>query len=181
MAINSTLAVFVTAETASLQELNRVFLLIQEDSAIMDPDDRRWLFLTSKNLPSVPPQATEPPLIEILTAFAGMSLAEINAFVRAHQDALERLEISAQNWLVIDHKGLATSTCLVCEQFYDIGNEDEGIEGRGLTDEYHACRTPYEKAWSIMINLDIGNMHFVDWVDRVAGEREDGSWNWMPF
>ncbi|KAJ6627896.1 hypothetical protein B0H10DRAFT_315556 [Mycena sp. CBHHK59/15] len=184
MAIDSTLAVFITAATTSPEELNRAFLLIQEDSAVIDPEDRRWLLLTSKDLPSTPPEATAPPLPEIPSgrnAFAGMSLADINVFVRAHQDALDALEISALNWLVIDQKGLETSTCLVCEQFYDIGNEDEGVQGRGLTDEFRACRIPYEKAWSMMINLDIGNMGFVEWVDRAVGEQEDGSWKWMPF
>ncbi|KAJ7675564.1 hypothetical protein B0H17DRAFT_1334587 [Mycena rosella] len=183
MASDSTLAVFITATTLFPEELDHIFFLIQADSAQTDPEDRRWLLLPSKNLPSTPPGATQPPLPALSSgknAFAGMSLAEINVFVRRHEDAFDALTISARNWLIVDQTCLGTATCLVCEQYYDIGN-DEGVEGRGLIDEFRACRVPYEKAWSMIINLDIGNMHFVEWIDEAAGVQEDGSWKWLPF
>ncbi|KAJ6526298.1 hypothetical protein DFH09DRAFT_1187960 [Mycena vulgaris] len=174
-------AVFLTAPRARAfpKALNRAFLLIQDFEYSEYPADSRWILLKSTELPAGPLAATTPPLAEISgNDFAEMSFVEINAFVRAHPDALEDLGLSAGNWLIIDQKGLETSTCLVCEQYSDSGSEDGEM---GMADEFRACRIPYEEAHSMITNLDIGNMGFEEFVDEEAGEQEDGSWKWMSF
>ncbi|KAJ7123553.1 hypothetical protein C8R44DRAFT_620998 [Mycena epipterygia] len=173
-------AVFVTAPRASPKALNRAFLLIQDFEFSVYPDDSTWTLLTSKELPVTPPMATCLPLPDIsgTNDFTAMSFAEINAFVRAHDTGLQDLDFSTGNWVIIDRKGLETSTCLVCEQYYNSG--EEGGE-EGMTDEFRACRMPYEWAHSVFVNLDIANMGFEDFVDEDAGQQEDGSWKWASF
>ncbi|KAJ7701408.1 hypothetical protein B0H17DRAFT_1045297 [Mycena rosella] len=172
-------AVFLTLESPSSKALNRAFVLIQD----FEYSDR-WMLLTSKEPPADEFEATALLLSEILSNdFAGMSLAEINTFVRTHSNTLsEGPDLSASNWLVIDQKGLETSTCLVCEQYYNSGEEEnKDEEEEGMTDKFRSCRIPYEKAHAMIANLDIANMGFEDFVDEEAGEQEDGRWKWVSF
>ncbi|KAJ7123518.1 hypothetical protein C8R44DRAFT_783963 [Mycena epipterygia] len=170
-------AVFVTAPRPSPKALNRAFLLIQDFQFIVYPHESSWTLLTSKELPIAPPTATRLPLADISRTndFAAMSFAEINAFVRAHDTNLRGLGFTTANWVIIDRKGLETSTCLVCDQYYNGG--EAGVEG-GFTDEFRACRIPYEEAWIMFANLDVANMEFEDIIDLHAGKQEDGSWKW---
>ncbi|KAJ7123549.1 hypothetical protein C8R44DRAFT_620878 [Mycena epipterygia] len=172
--------VFVTAPRSPPKALNRAFLLIQDFKYSVYPDDNPWTLLTSKELPVTPPKATPLPLADISGAngFVAMSFAEINAFVRTHETGLKDADISSLDWLIIDQVGLETSTCLVCEQYYNYG-EEGGDEG--MTDEFRACRIPYEEAWIMITNLDVGNMGFEDFVDEDAGKQENGSWKWRAF
>ncbi|KAJ7732800.1 hypothetical protein DFH07DRAFT_846252 [Mycena maculata] len=168
--------IFVTAAHASPKALNRALLLIQDFEYTKYPGDSTWVLLSSKELPSAPTAATAlplPPGGSTVNDFASMSLADINAFVRARDAALETADLSGLDWLVIDQTGLETSTCLVCERYYDDG-EDGGEEGP--TDEFRACRVPYEEAWIMIQNLHVGNMGFEEFVDEEAGVQADGSW-----
>ncbi|KAJ7739077.1 hypothetical protein DFH07DRAFT_944009 [Mycena maculata] len=174
-------AVFLTADRTSFKALNRALLLLQDFEFSEYPQDIRWVLLSSKELPSTPAKATTLPVSDTSSnAFASMSFVDINTFVRANETALQAAEISASDWLIIDQKGLETSTCLVCEQYYKGEDEEDGEEG-GLTNEFRACRIPYEQAWGMISNLDIANMGFEDYVDEDAGEQEDGSWKWVSF
>jgi len=166
--------------TLRCQAANRAFLLIQDFEFSEYPADARWTLLTSKQLPAAAPHATTLPLPDLSrNAFASLSLADINAFVRAHEDALKALDLSAGNWLVIDQKGLETGTALVCEQRYNHGGE--GAAGPGYTQAFRACRLPYAQAHGMIVNLDIANIWFEEAVDGAAGEQADGSWKWQPF
>jgi hypothetical protein len=164
------------------QALNRAFLLIQDFQFSEYPIDSQWTLLISKDLPSTAPGATPIPLPDVTNnAFASMSLADINAFVRANEDGLSGIDVSSGDWVIIDQKGLETSTCLVCEQVYDFNGEEDGQTG-GLTREFRACRIPYEVAWGMIANLDIANTNFEDWVDEEAGVQEgDLIWKWRSF
>ncbi|KAJ7805426.1 hypothetical protein B0H14DRAFT_3882958 [Mycena olivaceomarginata] len=151
-------AVFVTAKPQP-KALNRALLLIQDFEFTEYPDESQWVLLTSKHLPSTDPGPTFLPVSDISGSnnFASMSFTEINSFIRANEEALRAVDVSAGDWLIIDQKGLETSTCLVCEQ------------------------DPYEEAHSMIVNLDIANMGFEDFVDEEAGEQEDGAWKWRSF
>ncbi|KAJ7784250.1 hypothetical protein B0H16DRAFT_1402060 [Mycena metata] len=176
-------AVFVTTKPSG-KALNRAFLLIQDFEFGKYPKDSRWTLITSKKAPSEPPPATVLPIPDISNknAFASSSMAEINTFIRENEDFIAKMGVSAGDWLIIDQKGLESSTCLVCEQIYNPGEDGEGGEGEaGMTSEFRACRLPYEWAWSMICNLDIANMGFEEFVDEDAGEQEDGSWKWMSF
>ncbi|KAJ7613663.1 hypothetical protein DFH06DRAFT_1242534 [Mycena polygramma] len=174
-------AVFITAVRATPKVLNRAFLLIQDFEFGDYPATEGWTLLASKRLPTKPRPATSLPLPESIARneFASMSLNEINTFVRTNEAKLEKADISHGNWLVIDQKGLETSTCVVCDQVYE-DDEGEGEES-GVTDQMRACRIPYEKAWAMVSNLDIANMSFEDFVDEDRGEQADGTWNWQSF
>ncbi|KAJ6453552.1 hypothetical protein C8R45DRAFT_1039045 [Mycena sanguinolenta] len=178
----SSFAVFITAKPTP-KALNRALLLIQDFEFGEYPQDSNWTLLTSKELPTSAP-ATALPVSDIRdnNDFAGMSFSEINEFVRKNEEALKGI-LSSGNWLIIDQKGFDTSTCIVVEQGYDDGEgDDEDGEGEeGLTNEFRACRIPYEQAHSMVVNLDIGNMGFEEWVDEDAGAQEDGAWKWQSF
>ncbi|KAF8205973.1 hypothetical protein K438DRAFT_1756705 [Mycena galopus ATCC 62051] len=180
-------AVFITANSPSRKALNRALLLIQdfEFSDPPYPEGSQWTVLTSKQLPTTQPNVTTLPISDLGgNDFASMSLTEINTFVRENEDALKGLEISSGDWLVIDQKGFETSTCLVCEQIYNFGEDEDGQPDgsqEGLTSEFRACRIPYEQAHSMVVNLDLANMDFEEWVDEDAGKQEDGAWRWRSF
>jgi len=94
------------------------------------------------------------------------------------------MSLSTSNWLVIDQKGLDTDTCIVCEQYYNSGELEDGGDpdsAKGFTNKFRACRIAYESAWLMVTNLDIANMGFEDFVDEEAGEQQDGTWKWQPF
>ncbi|KAF8194047.1 hypothetical protein K438DRAFT_1421262, partial [Mycena galopus ATCC 62051] len=108
--------------------------------------------------------------------FAGKTLDEINAFVREREDALIDMGASPRVWLVIDQRGLETSTWLVCQQFYDQEDVEEGYKA-----QFRACRILYEEAWNMAVRLLIGNvaaMFFEDFVDEDTEQSDDGSWRW---
>jgi hypothetical protein len=162
--------------------LNRAFLLIQDFEFSKYPEEAGWKLLTSKTLTPGEFEASIPPLRVSSNDFAGMSLEEINAFVRTNAAGLEEMDLSVSNWLVIDQKGLETSTCVVCEQYYNGGSDEEDGEGEAeMTDAFRAARLPYEQAHTMVVNLDIANMGFEDFVDEDAGEQEDGTWKWQSF
>ncbi|KAF7342941.1 hypothetical protein MVEN_01724100 [Mycena venus] len=175
--------VFITAARAPPKVVNRALLLIQDFEYTKYPEESQWTLLTSKDLPNVPPPATAVPLpnpdfVLARNAFTSMSLVEINTFVRTHEDSLKEIRISSHNWVVIDQKGFETSTCLVCEQYYNPGEEYDGEGEGGITSEFRACRLPWEETLITFCNLDIANMSFEDFVDEEAGEQADGSWRW---
>jgi hypothetical protein len=68
----------------------------------------------------------------------------------------------------------------VCEQayYYDPGG---GSGGMGLTSEFRAYRIPYEPAHGMIVNLEISNMGFEEFVDETAGRQEDRAWKWRSF
>ncbi|KAJ7150466.1 hypothetical protein C8R43DRAFT_1236192 [Mycena crocata] len=172
---------FITASRASTKALNRALVLMQDYEYSDTPADSLPFLLTSENLPNTPQPPTTLPLSDTDVSsndFAGMSLADINAFVRSHEEQLRTIKLSGSDWLVIDQRGLATSTCFVCERFYDFGDEREGA---GHTSEFRACRIPYEHSWLMITNLDIANMGFEEFVDEDAGQEEDGSWRWRSM
>ncbi|KAJ7784132.1 hypothetical protein B0H16DRAFT_1401995 [Mycena metata] len=167
--------VFVTAAKPQPKALNRAFLLIQDFEHADYPEDSHWTLITSKEAPSDVPPATVLPIPDISdnNAFTLSSMAEINTFIRENEDLMTKMGVSSSDWLIIDQKGFETSTCLVCEQIYKLEV--------GRTREFRACRLPYEEASSMIVNLDMANMDFEDFVDEDAGEQEDGSWMWMSF
>ncbi|KAJ6471156.1 hypothetical protein C8R47DRAFT_1148011 [Mycena vitilis] len=176
--------VFVTAVNPAQKELNRAFLLLQDFEYSDYPGESRWTLLTSEDLPSTAPKATPLPLPKTShNDFASVSLVEINSFLRTNEGALAKIDVSSSDWLIIDEKGLDTSTCLVCERTYSFGEEEaeQFEEGEGLTKEFRACRIPYEEAWSMTANLEISNMDFADFADTDAGLQEDGTWKWQSF
>ncbi|KAF8215110.1 hypothetical protein K438DRAFT_2008567 [Mycena galopus ATCC 62051] len=156
-------------------------MLIQDFEYTKYPEESRWTLLTSTVLPNARPSTTSVPLSDSalsINDFASMSLVDVNTFVSTHEDSFKEIEISNFNWLVIDQRGLETSTCLVCENFYNCG-EEWGGEGAGeWTTDFRACRLPWEEAWITFANLDVANMQFEDFVDVEAGEQADGSWRW---
>ncbi|KAJ6619230.1 hypothetical protein B0H10DRAFT_2026566 [Mycena sp. CBHHK59/15] len=161
--------VFVTAMRPSSKALNRAFLLIQDFEFTGGKQDSSWTLLSSAKLPSTKPPVTIFPVPDMSdNEFASMSL-----------DALTELGMTTGNWLIIDQKGLETSTCIVCEQYYD--DEEDIPDDKRLTDEFQACRLPYEEAWGVYANLDIANMGWEDFVDVDAGVQEDGTWKWISF
>ncbi|KAJ7753296.1 hypothetical protein B0H14DRAFT_3512752 [Mycena olivaceomarginata] len=180
-------AVFVTAKL-SPRALNRALLLIQDFEYADYPAGSKWVLLTSAQLPSAAPGPMLLPVTHVDfsadngggNAFASKSLAEISAFVDANGDALLKIGVTWAHWVVIDQKGLETSTCLVCKCGSGFDEEEEE-GGGGLTSEFRACRMPYEMALSMIVNLDIANMDFEDFVDEKAGVQEDGVWKWRSF
>ncbi|KAF8160218.1 hypothetical protein K438DRAFT_1776567 [Mycena galopus ATCC 62051] len=176
--------VFITAQIAPPKEVNRALLLIQDFEYTEYPTDVNWRLLISKALPSTLPPATIPPISEIVSNdFVRMTLADVNAFVRARENLLTEINLSSRNWLVIDQRGLETSTCLVCDQYYFHPFQWEGEDDvqEGYTAQFRACRIPYDEAWIVTQNLHIGNLYFEDFVDKDAGEMADGSWRWLSF
>ncbi|KAJ7832889.1 hypothetical protein B0H14DRAFT_3871842 [Mycena olivaceomarginata] len=163
------LAYFTTLTPKRHQALNRALLLIQDFEYADYPAGSKWVLLTSAQLPSAAPGPTLLPVTHVDfsadngggNAFASKSLAEISAFVDANE-------------------GLETSTCLVCKCGSGFDEEEEE-GGGGLTSEFRACRMPYEMALSMIVNLDIANMDFEDFVDEKAGVQEDGVWKWRSF
>ncbi|KAJ6480576.1 hypothetical protein C8R47DRAFT_1136218 [Mycena vitilis] len=173
-------AVFVTDVHAPQKALNRAFLLLQDFEYGDYPVSSLYTLFISKNLPAKGVGWTSLPLSPTTdNDFASMSLAEINSFIRANESAIFQMGVSARDWLIIDRKGLETSTCLVCEEHYD-EDEEEGNDF-STNPEFRACRIPYEEASGMMTNLSIANMDFTDWVDEDAGVQEDGSWRWKSF
>ncbi|KAJ7793074.1 hypothetical protein B0H14DRAFT_2623269 [Mycena olivaceomarginata] len=94
------------------QAMNRT-LLIQDFDIPSYPEDSQWTLLTWAQLPATP-RATVLPVPDINNHsgregkgndFAGMSLTDINVFVRDHEEMLGGLDISAGSWVVIDQKG----------------------------------------------------------------------------
>lgn len=155
--------------------MNRALLLLQDFEFTESLDDSAWILLTSRTLPDETPKPSVPPLTEITDHdLAGATLDEINTFIRSNESALQGLNIATLNWVIIDQKGIETSTCLVVEQVYD-------PDTSSMSNKYRAARLPYAEAWGMYSNLDIANMDFEDWVDIDAGPQDDGAYLWVPF
>ncbi|KAJ7064093.1 hypothetical protein C8F01DRAFT_1229624 [Mycena amicta] len=201
--MTSNWAVFVTAPRVSIKDLNRALLLLLDfdlSEYHTDPLNHSWVLLTSSQLPapdvhgrlkptSLPLHTSSPPFSDaepaVLSttnnAFASLSMSSIRTFVTSSDQLLRAHNLSPGQYLIIDQRGLESSTALVCkiyqctafDEYEEIHYEDD-VEGV-------ACRMPYENVNSMMANLEIGNMEFEAFVDRDAGMQDDGSWRWASF
>ncbi|KAJ7137501.1 hypothetical protein C8R43DRAFT_864306, partial [Mycena crocata] len=159
-----------------LQVLNRVLLLIQGFTTSERLYDSNWTFLSSTELPPETPPPTSAPFTDddgpAQNDFAGMSLANVNAFVRGNLDALEDLGILRELWLVIDDIGIATDTCVICKSIFNAGDEDDA-DTWDYTDEWEALRVPMNEAHRVMSGLDGRGREFCDY--EWGPVREDGT------
>jgi hypothetical protein len=109
---------------------------------------------------------------------AGLSVSEITNFIRDNKARLEEIEISTEQWVIIDQTGLDNSTGIIVERQYDDDNDDEEEPNYDVK----AARLPLDQLWGMYGNLDIANMDFDEYVDEDAGIQEDGTYKWIgPF
>ncbi|KAJ7446373.1 hypothetical protein FB451DRAFT_1291989 [Mycena latifolia] len=154
-------AVFVTA-TADAKALNRALLRIQGWETSEYLCDGLWTVLTSRELPPLTPPPTATPFGENhRNEFTGASLAEVNTFMRASSEELEDLGIFLELWMILDDIGLATSTCVICKQCFDGGDDDDATTW-SYTDNFEALRVPIYQAWPVFSALVVGG-EFIDY------------------
>ncbi|KAJ6545434.1 hypothetical protein B0H19DRAFT_1238298 [Mycena capillaripes] len=181
----SNYAVFITAAArVTPKVLNGAFVLMHDFKYNEWPPAYGWVLLTSKELPTTSPRATAVPLPAAASTsneFTSLSLAEISVFVRTHERELLKLDITSALWLVIDQRGLETSTGIVCREFYYPAEEKEGMEETQWVSDFRACRLPYEETWGMITNLELAKINFEDEIDEGAGVQLDGSWKWKGF
>ncbi|CAK5274400.1 unnamed protein product [Mycena citricolor] len=182
--MTSYFVIFVnTPNIPSGKDLNRAFLLVQ-DFRFNDypPENGGWKLVTLKDFSRDKTTApTFPPLEEVIqNEFAGMSLKQINEYMLANEDKLVAGDCSPHLWLVIDEKGFETSTCIVCEHV-DSSEEEQRVEDTSAASGWRGCRLPFEEAHGMIVNLDIANMDFEEYVDEEAGLQDDGTYNWQSF
>ena len=159
------------------QALNRAWILLQDYEFTETPDDGSWILLTSTKLPDVAPKATrllsDEPIQD--TSLANSTLSEISKFIETNEAELGKMEITSDNWIVIDQEGLDSSTCILVNRQFDEETNEIG-------QEFKALRLPLTEAWPMFANLDIANMDFEDWIDEDTGVQEDGLYKWVgPF
>ncbi|KAJ7755784.1 hypothetical protein B0H16DRAFT_1886098 [Mycena metata] len=170
------MGVFVTAAKPQPKALNRAFLLIQDFEHADYPEDSHWTLITSKEAPSDVPPATVLPIPDISdnNAFTLSSMAEINTFIRQNEDLMTKMGV------LVERPGLLSIRRGSRRRRALSANRSTSSRSAGRA-EFRACRLPYEEASSMIVNLDMANMDFEDFVDEDAGEQEDGSWMWMSF
>jgi len=86
---------------------------------------------------------------------------------------MKDVKLLAHIWVVLDQKGLDTSTCIVVEQNY---GEIPGTEDEGMLNTSQAARVPLRHAVDMIGNLYLGNMGFEEWADVDAGLQSDGTY-----
>ncbi|KAF7322206.1 hypothetical protein MKEN_00745100 [Mycena kentingensis (nom. inval.)] len=159
------------------------------------PDEKCCILLTRRTLPpltddpaadGIPPTDIPLPVanpsVLAQNSFAGNSLADINAFMRAHdhlpEDNTEDDEGEGYHppefsrwsdrglypslWLVLDDAALASDTCVLCQQTYS-------PEEERMTDAFRAVRMQYCDIADSVFQLGIAN---IDFEDLIAGEDE---------
>ncbi|KAJ7243018.1 hypothetical protein C8J57DRAFT_1366971 [Mycena rebaudengoi] len=187
--------IFLTAPNASAKAVNRALLLMQDFQFQPYPENpSTWTLLTSKESPARTPLVIPPAglgatddckISDDENAFAGLSLAAVNTFMRAEESEMrfKSAGLRTRVWVVLDAQGLESATCVVCQQMYAGAEEEEEDNPGGgeLTGEFRALRCPWEEAHLIYANLDIENLAFGAYVDREAGVRKDGAWRWRAF
>ncbi|KAF7322207.1 hypothetical protein MKEN_00745200 [Mycena kentingensis (nom. inval.)] len=159
------------------------------------PDEKCCVLLTRRTLPpltddpdadgipptDIPLPVTNPSVLA-QNSFAGNSLGDINAFMRAHdhlpEDNTEDDEgegyhppefsrwtdrgLYSSLWLVLDDTALASDTCVLCQQTYS-------PEEERMTDAFRAVRMQYCDIADSVFQLGIAN---IDFEDLIAGEDE---------
>ncbi|RJE22181.1 hypothetical protein PHISCL_05467 [Aspergillus sclerotialis] len=179
---------FVTAKSVPVKKLNRTFLLVHNYEHDSDPD---WQLFRDRTIPKkmADIKATTVPidiggddtLSESNNVFAGWTPDEIEEFIVERESLFKKLRMD-NNWIIIDDKGFETETCLVCENYEPDEDDEDGDEEDDEEKEeneipaYRMVRIRWLNAWSMYVNLDIGNMGFEDWMDDEAGIQEDGTY-----
>ena len=156
--------------TNTLQTLNKAWIEIQDFGYTDAKGHGSWTLLTSRTLPPTIPGPTRAlPLYETYqnASLANATLTEINDFIRVHETQLKKLNILHGLWVVLDTKGLESSSCVIVQQLFD----EDLME---LTDGFRALRISLHDAWNCFANLSLGNMGFEEWIDSSAGPQEDG-------
>ncbi|KAJ7083449.1 hypothetical protein C8R44DRAFT_822455 [Mycena epipterygia] len=172
-------AVFLTATSATVKTANRALLLIQGFEFSEYLCDSSWTLFTSAELPSMAPPPTSAPLTEDQSnAFAGKSLADVNAFMRANCKRLADMGFLFNLWLVLDDVGLATNTCIICSQVFNGGDDDDDPDTWTYTDDFYAMRVPLDQAWSVYSSLNEGGKELVDYM--MDGPEPEGMLHWNP-
>jgi hypothetical protein len=137
-----------------MQTVNAALLLIQGFELSEHLRDSLWTLFTSHDIPTRTPPPTFTPLADgYPNAFAGLSFAEVNAFLGANGARLEPLGFMLDLWLIIDQAGLATRTGVVCKQRFSGGDEDDAASWGYARDEFDAMRVPLDQAWAVYSNL----------------------------
>ncbi|KAF7296245.1 hypothetical protein HMN09_01093600 [Mycena chlorophos] len=178
--------VFLTASNVDAKALTRAFLAMHDFEFNEYPPSWGFVLTTSKTLPASKPPPTTLPITTLQASeYENLSLSEINAFVRSHEQALSAADLSHEQWVVLDQAGLEGGTCVVFDHWLrdeddddddDDDDEDEDEGAGGGNDRFRACRVPWKQAHSMLSNLDIANMDFEDFVDEDAGAEADGTW-----
>jgi hypothetical protein len=167
-----------------MQTLNNIFLHLQ-DFEMTDPfDDCPWVLMTSTTLPSKARPATIPPIPSFSNEFANYSREDISRFMHAHESEFKKFTPQIDIWVIIDQKGIETSTCVVAQQMsnYDIAlaelrkagsYDDPDVEDINYTDKFRGVRLPYAEAWKAMAYLSVSRA-FENLVDDEKGVTGEG-------
>ncbi|KAJ6470917.1 hypothetical protein C8R45DRAFT_937076 [Mycena sanguinolenta] len=76
---------------------------------------------------------------------------------------------SSNVFLPTNRSGLSKSDVQAAVQCARLQHED-GEGEVGPANEFRACRIPYEEAYSMIVNWDVGNMEFEEWVNERSFE-----------
>ncbi len=165
--MSQSVPLFVTAPSADHQVINRFLLHFRDWSDLPTSDHahvvaaRNTYNLEESELkPTVSPVPSDTP-----NGWSGASLTDVEAFVRDAQAEDPQSSI----FFLLDDQGVRDKTVIAAERrSYD--------ETEELTDEYNKVRVPSDEAYTVWVNLDIGNVGWEDYCDEETGGDEDGWW-----
>jgi hypothetical protein len=143
-------------------------------------DDYIWALTTSRTLPDESPKPSLPPVTELgVNEWVGGSFDDIFEFIMANEDKIQKYRyVQPYLWLILDEKGLETSTCILASEkiHWDSHSDNSDAMNDMGANTFRAVRLPYRHIWEMGLNLETGNMNFMDYIDEDAGKQADGTY-----
>ncbi|GAM87685.1 hypothetical protein ANO11243_057120 [Dothideomycetidae sp. 11243] len=104
-----------------------------------------------------------PPFVDFDSAsnvFVGMSIPQIEDFVRQHQKTLRQRFYEVHTFIVIDDESVHKGDCVLLRETWERKNEVPTSIG------FKKARIPRWDACNIVLNLSVGNMAFYDFCEE---------------
>ncbi|GAM87687.1 hypothetical protein ANO11243_057140 [Dothideomycetidae sp. 11243] len=165
--------VIITARHVDVEFLNKLALNLRDPG-----DDEFSIFLSLDSDDKVHSRHLSPPVDfdPATNSFAGMSIADVEAFIAASESKLFMSFSDSGDFIVIDDEAVQRGDCVLLHADWDIEgdeNEDDEIDGaeKGGGDReevfgFKKARVPPSDAFNMVCNLSVANLGWEDFCPR---------------
>lgn len=155
--------------------VNRLLLHLRDWEYGEDPTWDCFKIITSESFAGADGESVTKPPITVAdlsnNIWASKSISDVEAFViNERNKADEGNDYNLTTFTILDEQSVKDGTIIVLHSPYD-GDEDK------VEEKFYKVRVPWDKAYLMWCNLDIGNMDFEDFVED-TDESEDDWWTY---
>lgn len=164
-------ALFIITSSAEHKLVNRLLLHLRDWEYGEDPSWDNFHLITTDSLPEADSECTKAPIKQndlLNNIWANKTISDVESFIISERNKEDKeTELNLDTFVILDEQGVKDGTIILLDSPY---NEDDDKK----EDKYKKVRVPWEKAYIMWCNLDIGNMDFEEFIEFEEGH--EGEW-----